>query len=94
MLKAAVCSLEEEISPNELKRLGHNLLDAVDRVEKGDFDHDMAAVRNLAEVMQQPYLSHWLRYEHPEQFPLPGDFAQIQETFRLFDAALEAKVEE
>lgn len=93
MLKAAVCSVEAESSPNELKRLSHNLLDAVDRVERGDFEHDMAAVRNLAEIMQQPYLSHWLRYEHPDQFPLPGDFAQVQETFRLFDEALEAKVE-
>ncbi|KUO57313.1 MAG: hypothetical protein APF78_05235 [Sphingomonadales bacterium BRH_c3] len=93
MLKAAVCSVEAEISPNDLKRLGHNLLDAVDRVERGGFEHDMAAVRNLAEIMQQPYLSHWLRYEHPDQFPLPGDLDQVQETFRLFDEALEAKLE-
>lgn len=93
MLKAAVCSVETECSPKDLKSLGHNLLDAVDRVEKGGFEHDMAAVRNLAEIMQEPYLSHWLRYEHPDQIPLPGDFDQVQETFRLFDEALEAKVE-
>lgn len=92
MLKAAVCSVEKEISPNDLKSLGHNLLKAVNRVEGGGFEHDMAAVRNLAEIMQKPYLSHWLRYEHPEQFPLPGDLAQVQETFRLFDEALEAKI--
>ncbi|WP_426275323.1 hypothetical protein [Sphingomonas sp. FW199] len=94
MLKAAVCLVEVEISPNDLKRLGHNLLDALDRIERGNFDHDMTALRNLVEIMHQPYLSHWLRYEHPDQFFLPGDLAQVQETLRLFDETLEATFQE
>ena len=93
MLKSGVCLVDVEISPKDLKRLGHNLLDAVDRIERSGFEYDMTAVRTLPEIMQQPYLSHWLRYDHPDQFPLPGDLAQVQETFRLFDEALEAKIE-
>jgi len=92
MLKAAVCSVEPEVSPKQLKHLGHDLLVLVNRVEETGFEHDMVAVRRLAEIMQQPYLSHWLRYEDPEQFALPADLDQVQETFRLFDEALEAKM--
>lgn len=92
MLKAAICSIEKEISLNDLKSLGHNLLKAVIRVKGGGFEHDMAAVRNSAKLMQKPYLSYWLRYKHPEQFPFPGDLAQVQEAFRFYDEALEAKI--
>ena len=92
MLKAAICGWDGACDEKRLREIGHDLLATLDAAEVAGFHSSAPRLRDLLEVLQEPYKAHWFRYLHPEQFPLPGDFVQVVETLATLDDELRTKL--
>jgi hypothetical protein len=78
MLKGAIVALDPGADARYLqKEIGHDLLAALDQAEHRGFASQAGNLRQLVDVLRDPYRQHWLRYERPDQFNLPDNFEQI-----------------
>lgn len=78
MLKGVVVALDPNADANYLqKEIGHDLVAALDEAEHRGFISRADNLRQLVDVLRQPYRQHWLRYERPDRFNLPDNFDQI-----------------
>jgi hypothetical protein len=93
MLKAALSRLDDEMDDRGLRGIGHNLIRALDLTEAAGFISQAPNLRELVGILNEPYQSHWLRYERPGEFPLPGDFEQVVETLAILDEELRALIQ-
>lgn len=93
MLKSAIVAWDSNVDAKYLQnKVGHDLVGALDEAEKRGFASDAPNLREILEVLREPYKQHWFRYERPEQFQLPADFDQIVETLTVLEEALQAKL--
>ena len=89
ILKAIIVARDPSMGEIELRRsIGHNLVAALDAVEAAGFESDAPYLRDVVETFNVPYQSHWLRYDRPDEFSLPGDFEQVLEMFNELDDEL------
>jgi hypothetical protein len=56
---------------NSLKALGHKLVGALNTVEGLGFHSAAPNLREIVELLNEPYAQHHFRYFQPEQMPLP-----------------------
>jgi hypothetical protein len=90
MLKAAIVALRPGTDDRFLRDLGHDLIVVHDTVEGLGFRSDAEHLREILEVLREPYQRHYFRYQRPAEFPLPGDFNQVGEVLRVLDEELHA----
>ena len=92
MLKAAVVSWgaieDEKFLRNEI---GHDLVRALDEAEKVGFQSAAPHLREILQVLREPYKAHWFRYGKPAEFSLPSDFTQVIESLDTLDGELRAR---
>lgn len=78
MLKGAVVALDLDADGKYLQnKIGHDLVAALDQAERRGFKSRADNLRQLVNVLSEPYRQHWLRYERPDRFDLPDNFDQI-----------------
>ena len=78
MLKAVIVMNDAGVDEKFLRdKIGHDLLKAIGEAEARGFTSQAPYLSEIAKLLQDPYRKHWLRYERPEQFALPGDFDQV-----------------
>jgi hypothetical protein len=93
MLKAAVVAWDPTVNAKYLKNeIGHDLTAALDEAEKRGFASQAPHLREILEILREPYQQHWFRYERPDQFPLPDDFDQIVPVLETLEQELETKL--
>ncbi|NLR69335.1 hypothetical protein HGI47_00415 [Novosphingobium sp. ERN07] len=90
MLKSAIVAWGGEADERALRNIGHDLVNALDAAEAAGFNSEAPNLRNLLEVLNEPFKQHWFRYERPENFALPGDFGQVVETLLILDDEIRA----
>jgi hypothetical protein len=90
MLKAAVAHHERLADERGLREIGHDLVQALDRAEEAGFRSDAPRLREMVEVLSEPFKAHWFRYDRPESFALPGEFSQVLEMLCVLDNELQA----
>ena len=90
MLKAAIVAHGGPADDKSLQKLGHDLVEALDTAEHLGFVSGAPRLRSIVEVLQKPYMAHWFRYSRPDEFELPGDFAQVIEAITVLDEELRA----
>lgn len=93
MLKSAIVAWDPKADAEYLrKEVGHDLIKSLDEAERRGFKSQAPHLRELAEILRDPYKQHWFRYERPDQFKLPGDFDQVVETLKLLESELATKL--
>lgn len=92
MLKSAIIAWGGPSDEKSMRKIGHNLVTAVDVAEEAGFVSEAPNLRAILEVLNEPYMQHWLRYERPKDFPLPGDFTQVVDALEVFDNELKARL--
>jgi len=92
MLKAAVIAWGGPSDEKVLREIGHDLVEALNAAEAAGFTSAAPRLREIVEVMREPFKAHWFRYEKPDAFALPGDFAQVVEALTILDEELRAKL--
>jgi len=92
MLKAAMIMSGGPFDRKSLLDIGHDLTKALDEAEKVGFRSNAPRLAHIVQVMREPYKAHWLRYDRPEEFQLPGDFEQIIEALEVLDEELRARL--
>ena len=90
MLKAAIVAHDGPSDERSMREIGHDLVIALDRAETAGFHSNAPRLRDLVEVMNEPFKLHWFRYARPANMPLPGDFNQVVETLQCLDEELQA----
>lgn len=85
MLKAALAEIGQIKNDKPLRDIGHDLIEALEAAEAVGFASNAPNLRALLEVLNEPFKRHWLRYGRPDEFQLPGDFDQANETLRVLD---------
>ena len=92
MLKSAIAAWDSEVDAEFLRNnVGHDLVVALDQAEQRGFKSQAAHLRELVEILRDPYRKHWFRYERPPQMKLPGDFDQVVATLTALESELRAK---
>lgn len=92
MLKAAIVAWGGTADERSLREIGHDLIRALDTAEGVGFRSAAPHLREILNVLQEPFKQHWFRYGRPEQFGLPGDFAQVVATLDVLDGELRARL--
>jgi hypothetical protein len=92
MLKAAIVAWGGPSDEKSLRALGHDLTGALDAAEATGFVSQAPHLRDILSVMQEPFKQHWFRYGRPDNFTLPGDFAQVVALLEVLDAELRARL--
>ena len=92
MLKAANVAWGGPSDDKFLRDIGHDLVKAFDAAEAAGFASKAPRLREIIEVMRQPFKAHWFRYGKPDTFALPGDFAQLVEALTVLDEELRMKI--
>lgn len=87
MLKSIITASDPDAVDDQYLRntIGHDLIKALDDAEKRGFASEAPHLRDLLDLLHDPYKQHWFRYKRPEQMPLPGDFDQVVETLAVFE---------
>lgn len=89
ILKAAIVAWDDSADEKYLqKEVRHDLVKALDEAEKRGFGSEAPYLRPILETLRDPYAKHWLRYTHPEEFALPGDFDQVVATLEIVEAEM------
>lgn len=65
---------------------------SLDAAEQRGFKSQAPHLRELVEILRDPYKQHWFRYERPDQFKLPGDFDQVIETLKVLESEIAMKL--
>ena len=92
MLKAAIVFWSGNADTKILLDVGHDLIKALDKAEDAGFVSKAPRLRDILEVLREPYKAHWFRYERPEMFVLPGKFEDIFEAIYVLDKELRSKL--
>jgi hypothetical protein len=92
MLKAAIVGWGSPADEKSLKAIGHDLLGALDAAEAAGFVSNAPKLRDILGVLQEPFKQHWLRYQRPENFLLPGDFTEVVAALEVLDEELRARL--
>ena len=93
LLKAIIAACDPEVDEKYLKtEVGHDLVKALDEAEHRGFKSEAYHLREMAELLREPYKQHWLRYKQPARMPLPGDFDQVVRLLVIFDSEVAAKL--
>lgn len=93
MLKSAIVAWDLSVDATYLQQtVGHDLTKALDEAEGRGFTSEAPNLRQLLEILRDPYKKHWFRYERPPQFNLPGDFDQVVETLTVLENELAKKL--
>lgn len=93
MLKSAIVAWDPKATAEFLrKEVSHDLVTALDAAERRGFKSQAPHLRELVEILRDPYKQHWFRYERPDQFRLPGDFDQVVETLKVLEGELATKL--
>ncbi|WP_395622454.1 hypothetical protein [Sphingomonas daechungensis] len=91
LMKAIIAACDAEVDEKYLKtEVGHDLVKALDEAEQRGFKSEAEHLREMAELLRDPYMQHWLRYKQPPQMPLPGDFDQVVKLLEIFDSEVAA----
>ena len=94
MLKGAVVALDPDADATYLqKKIGHDLVAALDQAEYRGFTSKADNLRQLVNVLREPYRQHWLRYERPDRFNLPDNFDQIVVILETLEEDVRAAVD-
>lgn len=92
MLKAAMIASGGPSDDKSLREIGHDLIAALNAAEAAGFETEAPRLRDILEVMREPFKAHWFRYGRPEKFALPGDWVQVVEALDSLDGELRAKL--
>lgn len=93
MLKAAIVAWGGPSDDKSLRKIGHDLIKALDLAEELGFNSEAPNLRDILNVLQEPYKQHWLRYSRPAEFELPGDFTQVVAMLEVLDEELRTGLE-
>lgn len=86
MLKSIIAAADPEVDAKWLQNnVGHDLVAALDQAEHRGFKTKAGHLRELVELMREPYRLHCFRYERPLQMKLAGDFDQIVEVLTILE---------
>ena len=93
MLKAAIVAWSG-VEDEKFLRLdiGHDLIRALDAAEEAGFHSAAPHLREITQVLREPYKAHWFRYGKPDEFALPGDFVQVVTSLDVLDGELRARL--
>jgi hypothetical protein len=93
MLKSAYVAHGGEADDGHLRReIGHDVLRALNVAEERGFVSEAPYLREIVELLREPYKAHYFRYSRPEQIPLP-EYGQVIELFTVLDAELDTLLE-
>ena len=92
MLKAAVVAWGGPSDEKFLRDIGHDLIKALDAAEATGFKSEAPHLRDILSVLNEPFKQHWLRYQRPENFELPGDFTQVVAALEVLDEELRTRL--
>ena len=92
MLKAAIVAWGGPSDEKSLREIGHDLIKALDSAEAAGFNSAAPNLRDILDVLNEPFKQHWFRYGRPDKFPLPGDFMQVVVTLEVLDDELQARL--
>lgn len=92
MLKAALVAWDDTADERRLRSIGHDLVAALDEAEAAGFKSEAPSLREILEVLDEPFKQHWFRYERPERFELPGDFPQVVAALDVLDMELRSRL--
>jgi len=92
MLKAAIVAWDGPSEEKSLRDIGHDLVKGFEAAAAAGFRSEAPRLREIIDVMNEPYKAHWFRYGRPENFALPGDFVQVVEALTVLDEELRARL--
>jgi hypothetical protein len=87
-LKAAYVYHSGAESTKQLKKIGHDLVAALDATEQHGFHSIAPNLRQIVEILREPLLGEYFRYNIPTQMPLPS-VAEVIGTIQVLDDELE-----
>tara|TARA_R110000772_G_scaffold46876_5_gene107075 strand:- start:2642 stop:3118 length:477 start_codon:yes stop_codon:yes gene_type:complete len=93
MLKSAIVAWGGPSDNESLRKVGHDLVKALDTAEAAGFESKAPNLRDILEVLHEPFKQHWFRYGRPDKFALPGDFAQVVAALEVLDEELRSRLE-
>lgn len=93
LLKAAYLVLGGPNENKELLRIGHDLNEALGKAEERGFRSNAPNLREIVDLLCEPYIAHNFRYDMPDELPLP-DFMQMVEALQVLDDELKALCED
>lgn len=88
LLKSTYVAYDGPTDKKQLLNIGHDLELALDEAEKQGFNSEAPRLREIAQILREPYMAHYFRYDRPEEIPLP-DFVQMVEALQTLDGELE-----
>lgn len=91
MLKAAIVAWGGPSDERALRDIGHDLTKALNIAEEAGFRSEAPHLRELVEVLGEPFRRHWFRYERPDQIELPGSFEQTIASLEVLDHEIRAR---
>jgi hypothetical protein len=71
MLKAAIVAWGGPSDDKSLREIGHDLIKALDLAEAAGFNSAAPNLRDILNVLHEPFKQHWFRYGRPDEFGLP-----------------------
>lgn len=92
MLKAAIVAWGGPSDDKFLRAIGHDLIKALDEAEAAGFKSEAPNLRDILNVLHEPFKQHWFRYDRPDKFTLPGDFTQVEAALEVLDEELRARL--
>lgn len=92
MLKAAIVEWGGTADEKMLRDIGHDLIKALDTAEAVGFKSQAPNLRDILNVLNEPFKQHWFRYGRPEKFGLPGDFTQVVAALDILDGELRERL--
>jgi hypothetical protein len=94
MLKAVIVALDSGVDAKYLQNeIGHDLIKGLDEAEHRGFVSEAQHLRDIVELLRDPYKLHWFRYERPSEMPLPGSFDQVIDMLTAFEGEVAALAE-
>ena len=88
MLKAAYVASGGPYENKELLNIGHDLNEALNKAGEQGFHSKAPRLREIVNLLCEPYKAHNFRYDMPNELPLP-DFVQMVEALAVLDNELE-----
>lgn len=88
LLKSAYVAYDGPTHKKQLLKIGHDLVLALEEAEKHGFNSKAPRIREITQILREPYMAHYFRYDRPEEIPLP-DFVQMVEALQILDGELE-----
>jgi hypothetical protein len=93
LLKAAYLASDGSNENKELLRIGHDLNEALRKAEEQGFQSNAPQLREIVNLLCEPYKAHKFRYDMPNELPLP-DFVQVIGALEVLDGELKVLCED